>query len=78
MKKKILIFFIIYFCALKSNTYAYFDPGTGAFIIQAILGFLAAVIASLTMTWNRVKTFFLKIFQTKTKSEKKEDKKLNQ
>ena len=57
-----------------SESFAYFDPGTGAFIVQAILGFLAAVVASLTMTWNKVKMFFLKFFQTKSKSEKKEDK----
>lgn len=65
---------IIIFSSLTSNSFAYFDPGTGAFIIQAILGFLAAVIASLTMTWNRVKMFFQKIFQKKSKSKKKEDK----
>ena len=74
MKKKIFILFIIYFFALNSYSYAYFDPGTGAFIVQAILGFLAAVVASLTMTWNRVKNFFVRLFQTKAKSEKKEDK----
>ena len=74
MKKKIFIFYVIYFFALNSYSYAYFDPGTGAFIVQAILGFLAAVVASLTMTWNRVKMFFVKLFQTKAKSEKKEDK----
>ena len=74
MKKKIFIFNIIYFFVLNSYSYAYFDPGTGAFIVQAILGFLEAVVASLTMTWNRVKMFFIKLFQTKPKSEKKEDK----
>lgn len=72
--KKILLFLFFYFITFISESFAYFDPGTGAFIVQAILGFLAAVVASLTMTWNRVKMFFIKLFQTKPKSEKKEDK----
>ena len=72
--KKTFLFLFSYFIILTGESFAYFDPGTGAFIVQAILGFLAAVVASLTMTWNRVKMFFIKLFQTKAKSEKKEDK----
>tara|TARA_B100000989_G_scaffold248422_1_gene195852 strand:+ start:995 stop:1216 length:222 start_codon:yes stop_codon:yes gene_type:complete len=72
--KKIFLFLLLYFSVFLSESFAYFDPGTGAFIIQAILGFLAAVVASLTMTWNRVKMFFEKIFRKKSKSKKKEDK----
>tara|TARA_B100000989_G_scaffold97102_1_gene70689 strand:- start:491 stop:712 length:222 start_codon:yes stop_codon:yes gene_type:complete len=72
--KKTFLFFLLYFLVFTSEAFAYFDPGTGAFIIQAILGFLAAVVASLTMTWSRVKMFFIKIFQKKSKSEKKENK----
>ena len=71
---KLFSVIIISFFGMMSLAHAYFDPGTGAFIVQAILGFLAAVVASLTMTWNRVKMFFVKLFQTKAKSEKKEDK----
>ena len=71
---KLFFIIILSFFGMKSLAHAYFDPGTGAFIVQAILGFLAAVVASLTMTWNRVKMFFVKLFQTKAKSEKKEDK----
>ncbi len=62
---RLLTIFIIFFFGVTSASQAYFDPGTGAFIIQAILGFLAAVVASLTMTWTRVKIFFSKIFKKK-------------
>ena len=72
--KKTFLFLFFYFIIFASESFAYFDPGTGAFLVKAILGFLAAVVASLTMTWNRVKMFFIKLFQTKAKSEKKEDK----
>jgi hypothetical protein len=69
---KFTILVLIIFFSFLSNSFAYFDPGTGAFIIQAILGFLAAVIASLTITWTRIKMFFLKIFYRKSKTEKKD------
>jgi|TARA_S200000501_G_C20325120_1_gene526187 hypothetical protein len=72
--KKIFLILLFYFLIYPSKSFAYFDPGTGAFIIQAILGFLAAIVASLTMTWSRVKLFFTKIFQIKPKPEKKDDK----
>ena len=74
MKKKIFIFNIIYFFILNSYSYAYFDPGTGAFIVQAILGFLAAIAASVVMTWNKVKMFFLKLFKKQKFEEQKKDK----
>ena len=35
----ILLFTLIY----TQNAFAYFDPGTGAFIVQAIIAFFAAV-----------------------------------
>ena len=72
--KKIILFIFFYFITFISESFAYFDPGTGAFLVKAILGFLAAVVASLTITWNRIKIFFLKLFQNKAKSEKKKDK----
>ena len=46
-----------------SNAFAYLDPGSGGFIIQAILGFLAAIFAYATFFWNKIKTFFGKIFK---------------
>ena len=39
-----------------SKAYAYLDPGTGGIIIQAILGFIAAVIAYFSFYFNKVKS----------------------
>tara|TARA_B110000238_G_C16134973_1_gene443213 strand:+ start:3197 stop:3418 length:222 start_codon:yes stop_codon:yes gene_type:complete len=63
--KNIFLFLIFYFFVFTGESFAYFDPGTGAFIVQAILGFIAAIIASFTMTWTRIKLFFEKIFKKK-------------
>ena len=56
----------------SSSAYAYLDPGTGSFILQAILGFLAAISAGFLYYWSKVKNFFLKIFK-KNDDDKKTD-----
>jgi len=56
----------------SSNAYAYLDPGTGSIILQAILGFLAAISAGFFYYWSKVKNFFLKIFK-KNDNDKKTD-----
>lgn len=71
--KKILIFFtynIIAIFLIVSNAYAYLDPGTGSFILQAIIGFLAAVSAGFLYYWTKVKNFFLRLFKKKNNDEK--------
>ena len=71
--KKILIFStynIIAIFLIVSNAYAYLDPGTGSFILQAIIGFLAAVSAGFLYYWTKVKNFFLKLFKKKNNDEK--------
>tara|TARA_B100001939_G_C16630600_1_gene483263 strand:+ start:131 stop:382 length:252 start_codon:yes stop_codon:yes gene_type:complete len=54
---------IIAIFLIVTNAYAYLDPGTGSFILQAIIGFLAAVTAGFTYYWSKVKNFFLKLFK---------------
>ena len=54
--------FIYIFCntiaifLIVTNAYAYLDPGTGSFILQAIIGFLAALSAGFLYYWTKVKT----------------------
>ena len=57
---------------IVTNAYAYLDPGTGSFILQAIIGFLAAVSAGFLYYWTKVKNFFLKLFK-KNKNDEKND-----
>lgn len=47
--------------------YAYLDPGTGSIILQAILGFIAASVATLSFYWNKVKLFFSKLIKKNNK-----------
>jgi len=69
-------FFIYLFCnsivifLIVTNAYAYLDPGTGSFILQAIIGFLAALSAGFLYYWTKVKNFFLKLFKKNNNDEK--------
>jgi hypothetical protein len=58
MKK---IFILLFFCSYSEYSYAYFDPGTGAFIVQAILAFFAAVAFYLGYPIRLFKKLILKI-----------------
>ena len=61
--KKILFIFILFLPS--ANAYAYIDPGTGSFILQAIIGMIAAIGAYITLYWRKFKNFLNKIFKTK-------------
>ena len=63
--KKILIILILFLPSVKA--YAYIDPGTGSFILQAIIGAIAAIGAYVTLYWRKFKNFIDKIFKTKKK-----------
>ena len=71
--KKIIIYLISNIIAIfliVTNAYAYLDPGTGSFILQAIIGFLAAISAGFLYYWSKVKNFFLKLFKKNNNDEK--------
>lgn len=67
---KFILAFVLYIL-MTSKGYAYLDPGTGGFIIQAILGFLAAIFAYITLFWNKIKSIFNKFFKKKNEISKK-------
>jgi O-antigen/teichoic acid export membrane protein len=71
---KLIILNIITIFLIVTNAYAYLDPGTGSFILQAIIGFLAALSAGFLYYWTKVKNFFLKLFK-KNKNDEKTDNK---
>jgi len=75
--KKILTYLICNIIAIfliVTNAYAYLDPGTGSFILQAIIGFLAAISAGFLYYWTKVKNFFIKLFKKNNNDEKTDSK----
>jgi len=65
MKSYFLYLVISILFLLTSRAHAYLDPGTGSIILQAILAFIAASIATLSFYWNKFKMFISKFFKKK-------------
>ncbi len=63
---------IFLFSTLVTPAYAYLDPGSGSIILQAILGFIAATVATMSFYWNKVKLFLRKIFKKENKDKNSE------
>ena len=68
MKKYLLYLVIIISFVFTTSANAYLDPGTGSIILQAILGFIAASIATISFYWSKLKLFFTKLFKKNKKS----------
>ena len=61
MKKKIFFKFTLVFLLISSPSYAYFVPGSGAFIIQAIIALFAAITFYLGYPIRVLKKIIIKI-----------------
>lgn len=63
LKNRFMKLFYLFFFAIIYTTeaYAYFDPGTGAFIVQAVIAFFAAIAFYLGYPIRLIKTFYQKI-----------------
>lgn len=74
LKKLKDLFYILYFYffLLGTSSYAYFDPGTGAFILQAIITFLAAIVFYLGYPVRYIKQLYKKFFKNKEVEVKKD------
>ena len=67
---KLLTLSFVYLLCSISNSHAYLDPGTGSIILQAILGFIAAAAATMSIYWAKFKSIINKIFKRKTENNK--------
>ena len=74
-KKEKKINFVLLICLFliifPRNSFAYLDPGTGSIILQALLGALAAIGASISIYWSKFKNFFKR--KKKIEKDKKEN-----
>ena len=68
MFRFIFISSLVFFSIFSVNAYAYLDPGTGSIILQAIIGFIAAVGATVGLYWHKFKVFFKRLFNKDKKN----------
>ena len=74
MAKLFLFIFIAYF--FQTNIlYAYLDPGTGSFILQALIGGIAAFFTTIVLYWKKAKSFLINLFKKKNDKEFEEKEK---
>ena len=69
INKFLTIIFIYLLCSI-SKAHAYLDPGTGSIILQAILGFIAAAAATISIYWEKFKSIINKVLKRDTKDNK--------
>ena len=70
MNKKFSLIYILTLIFFPTKAFAYLDPGTGSIILQAILGFIAATIASISIYWEKFKSLISKLFGKKKENKK--------
>ena len=70
MNKKIILLTILFKTTFITSAHAYLDPGSGSIILQAILGFIAATIASISIYWTKFKSLISKLFDKKKENKK--------
>lgn len=60
MRTLIPVAFVVVMLSLAwpSPAYAYLDPGSASLLVQVIVGFFAAVAASLGFYWHKLKSLF--------------------
>ncbi|MDC0446265.1 hypothetical protein OAM09_05550 [Candidatus Pelagibacter sp.] len=62
---KFLVYIFLFTVTSASNAHAYLDPGSGGYILQIIIAFLAAIGATLSFYWSKLKLFLSKLFKKK-------------
>ena len=70
MNKILSLLYILTLIIFPTKAFAYLDPGTGSIILQAILGFIAATIASISIYWAKFKSLISKLFDKKKENKK--------
>ena len=68
---KIFYLSVISYFLFVNQAFAYFDPGTGAFIIQAIIAFFATIVLYITWPFKYIKKIITNLF--KKNKESKDD-----
>ncbi len=65
---KAVLAIIVMGLVLPTNSYAYLDPGTGAFILQILIAAFIAISLTIKAFWLRIKAFFSRLM-SKTPAE---------
>ena len=59
----IILLLFLYFFVFAQPTYAYLDPGTGSYVTQLMIGFLAGNLYLLKVYWQKLVSIFRRLFR---------------
>ena len=59
----IILLLLLYFFVFAQPTYAYLDPGTGSYVTQLMIGFLAGGLYLLKVYWQKLVSIFRRLFR---------------
>ena len=62
---KFLVYILFFTVTTESNAHANLETGCGGYILQIIIAFLAAIGATLSFYWSKLKLFLSKLFKKK-------------
>ena len=62
---KSILFLLIFFFNLSSDSYAYIDPISGGFILQTVIAVLSAILTFIIVQYKKIKILIKKIFKKK-------------
>ena len=72
-RRSVLAALLVAGLGLAQSAWAYLDPGSGSFILNAILTALIGSALAIKMFWQRVKAFFARLFSRTARAEQKAD-----
>ena len=61
----------LYFFVFAKPTYAYLDPGTGSYITQLMIGFVAGGLYLLKVYWQKLVSIFRRLFRKSRMADEK-------
>ena len=66
---KIIKYSVFFYFLALAKAHAYLDPGTGSIILQALLGLIAAIGATSSFYWKKIKSKIKLLFKKKDKKD---------
>ena len=67
----IIFLVLLYFFVFAKPTYAYLDPGTGSYITQLMIGFVAGGLYLLKVYWRKIAAVVKRLFRKPKKTDEK-------
>ena len=73
LRSALLILLLLILWLPARDAHAYLDPGTGSFLLQAVIALVMGALLSLKLYWQQFKSFFARIGSDRRDSDQDEE-----